>query len=244
MFGDSATSRLHRVLGDLRSYGSGTPARRAWVKVLRLPDERLATLLHALGQVISLPEQARGEILALPDEDYEGLLAWFDRVQDAFSVAYQVDMGIEALTSRYREEDVVTLRHASFRVSRHVPDEPLTNDQIATSVDATLELLEALTDDPDLDAESRAALVRAATGILNALQAVRLTGTQGVRGALADAFGLLRLVTDGLPADKRPSIVAQVERVFVDLAAVTQVAMGFVAFAPMLQNAAARLIGQ
>ncbi|WP_188037102.1 hypothetical protein [Actinotalea sp. JY-7885] len=249
MFGDNATGRLRTILSAMREYPGGRPLRRAWSATLGVQDGGNATLLPVVARVVTLPDQARSEILALSEQDTDGLLAWYDRVQVAMSIAHHFDTTVDNFKAQFRDEDLVILRQASFQVNKAAPDAPLAPEEVASATELVNGLLTAIVDDPDLDDASRALLVRAATGILNALMEVRVTGTEGVRDALGAAFAMFRLVSEHAPSEasgRRPGALAAFERAAHDLASLTTIATGMAMSAPAVQaawHATVRLLG-
>lgn len=235
MFGDNATGRLRTILVGMHGRQDGRPLREAWQAVLGLPDSTNATLLPVIARVVELPDAARAEIVALEDQDTEGLLAWYDHVQTAMSLAHQFETAVENFKRQYKPEDLVTLRHASFQVDKARPDTPLPPEQLPAAVDEVRDLIDVLLASPDLDSTAREMLVQAATGILNALVTYPVTGAEGVRRSLTNAFAVWRLVADEAPS-KRSAAVRSFGVVLGHMANLTTVTLGTAQLGPAVEQ--------
>lgn len=216
---ETATGRLFLLMNFVHELRT-TPnmnLQQAFTTYYGLGTADLGDLLHLLAAAVALPDAAENEATGVRLPIAPGRFTWaLDATRQALGYTAQLQGHVVGnITGLVTEGVVYVLESASQALWMHRGDPGASPQMLLAVQEAVLRLIDAVTNDPALDAEARRLLMKYATELNTALAYYRAFGFESLReweerflGAMALRPAVREAVED------RPGIMTRILGVF------------------------------
>lgn len=189
---DNPVKRLHRILERARPMPGDVASRYVWADALDIDRKDLVSLYRALIDLHTLFDTARRSVEHLEDVNRDYYLKPFDNIEKVIT-----DCDLNQPWGRQKKllDDItmLTLELASNTVSAEAGKAAISEEDLKELQAETESLLEKVLKTDFSSEELKAVLIEHLESIRRAILAYRVSGTEGLRRAVAGALGALFL---------------------------------------------------
>lgn len=175
--------RLENVMQQLLSHNRNVATRSALQAVLNVHDD--AALVHGMGKILQLPDQACDLIKQVESDDW--YLSWHGPIKQALAATLNVDQALSNVLQHYSKAEVVSLGAASRLLDRIPIDESLLEEVTRQAQDLHDEIL----NNTEFPETFKRFLLKQVDRIIRAIREYRITGPEGIDEALDAVLGSL-----------------------------------------------------